>query len=285
MTSFPFFDKALGDGHRDVPPMMPLNDAQLEMLAGIRGVLADIDDTISTDGKLGADAFDALWQLHEAGLIVIPVTGRPAGWCDHIARFWPVDAVVGENGGFYFYHDGRKLCRQFFYDEEKRREGRQRLVKIRDTILREVPGCRVASDQGYREYDLAIDFCEDVERLPREAVLRIQRIFEEAGAQAKISSIHVNGWFGEFDKLSMVRQCLRELFDMDADAKNDLFAFCGDSPNDEPLFRFFRNSFGMANIMDFEDLLEHPPAYITTLRGGGGFRQVAERILRARRAS
>ncbi|MDH3719585.1 MAG: HAD-IIB family hydrolase [Planctomycetota bacterium] len=264
--------------------MMPLNEAPLEMLAGIRVVMTDIDDTISTDGKLRPEAFDALWQLHDAGLIVIPVTGRPAGWCDHIARFWPVDAVVGENGGFYFYHDGRKLRRQFFYDERKRREDRQRLEKIRDTILREVPGCNVASDQGYREYDLAIDFCEDVEPLPREAVLRIKRIFEEAGAQAKISSIHVNGWFGQFDKLSMVRRCLLELFGMDVDAQNDVLAICGDSPNDESLFRSFRNSFGMANIVDFADLLEYPPAYITTQRGGGGFREVADSILRARRA-
>ncbi|NIP70764.1 MAG: HAD family hydrolase, partial [Planctomycetales bacterium] len=180
--------------------------------------------------------------------------------------------------------DGRKLCRQFFYDEQKRRADRQRLEKIRDTILREVPGCQVASDQPYREYDLAIDFCEDVEPLPRAAVLRIQRIFEEAGARAKISSIHVNGWFGDFDKLAMVRRCLAELFGMDADAHSDVFAFCGDSPNDEPLFRFFRNSFGMANILDFADLLEYPPAYITTLPGGGGFHEVAQRILQARQA-
>ena len=262
--------------------MRPIDQIPSNRLADIQGVFSDIDDTISTAGRLRPEAFEAVWRLHEAGLRVIIVTGRPAGWCDHIARFWPVDAVVGENGGFYFYHDGKRLRRRFLHDAGERAEFRHRLEAIRERILVEVPGCAVASDQPYREYDLAIDFCEDVAPLAREKVLRIKEIFEEAGAYAKISSIHVNGWFGEFDKLSTARLCASELFDIDLETTNASFAYCGDSPNDEPMFAFFEMSFGMANVVDYLDIMQHHPAVLASLPAGEGFKQVVDRILEAK---
>jgi HAD superfamily hydrolase (TIGR01484 family) len=263
--------------------MIEIQNIPLDKLREIEVLLTDIDDTLSTRGKITAGAFQALWDAHQAGLKVIIVTGRPAGWCDHIARFWPVDAVVGENGGFYFFHDGTKLVRRYLHSREDRAAFRKRLVEIRDRILQEVPGCGIASDQPFREYDLAIDFCEDVETLPRESVLRIKSIFEEAGAHAKISSIHVNGWFGEFDKLSTSRKCLAELLDYDADRDQNRLAFCGDSPNDEPMFAFFAHSFGMANLTPYLDIVESYPTYITRREAGAGFQEVVERILCAKR--
>ena len=248
-------------------------------LAGVSGLLSDIDDTLSSGGKLTSEAFDGLWRLHDAGMKVIVVTGRPGGWCDHIARFWPVDAVVGENGGFYFYHDGDKLQKRYVYNDQQRREFRERLVGLRDKILKEVPGAGIASDQAYREYDLAIDFCEDVEPLGREQVIKIKEIFEQGGANAKISSIHVNGWFGEFDKLSTARLCLRELYGTDLDNENNSFVYCGDSPNDEPMFDFFQWSFGMANIKEFLPLMRSYPAVITSKPSGAGFCEVVELLL------
>ncbi len=103
-------------------------------------------------------------------LLVVPVTGRPAGWCDHIARMWPVDAVVGENGAFYFRYDHAKRARcsgALSMTTQRAQAIRQRLAVVRDRILAAVPGCAVAADQHYREADLAIDYCEDVPRLPR----------------------------------------------------------------------------------------------------------------------
>jgi len=258
--------------------------AQLDTkrLTGVEGLLTDIDDTLSTDGKLTAGALDALWKLHDSGLRVVVVTGRPAGWCDHIARFWPVDAVVGENGGFYFFHDGTKLRRRHIYDAAWRREFRERLDSVRDTILREVPGAAVAADQPFREYDLAIDFCEDVEPLGREKVLRIKELFKESGARARISSIHVNGWYGEFSKLSTSRLWARERLGIDLDEEQDRFVYCGDSPNDEPMFAFFPLSFGMANVRPFLSLMRQGPAFVTSLPCGAGFCEVADLVLRAR---
>jgi HAD superfamily hydrolase (TIGR01484 family) len=250
-----------------------------DSLSGIRGVLTDIDDTLSTGGCLTADAYRAMWDLHEAGFLLVVVTGRPAGWCDHIARFWPVDAIIGENGGFYFHHDGGKLVRYFLYNEQERRSFRTRLDEIRDRILQEIPGCAVASDQTYREYDLAIDFCEDVEPLPWESVIRIRKLFEQAGATARISSIHVNGWFGEFNKLTTTRLCVRRLFNIPEEQVKDALVFCGDSQNDEPMFEYFTHSFGMANIENFLHLIQDRPTYITTQPAGSGFCEVAGLLL------
>lgn len=262
--------------------MEEIAQLRAQRLAGVEGVFTDIDDTLSTSGKLTADAFAGLWRLHEAGLKVVVVTGRPAGWCDHIARFWPVDAVVGENGGFYFYHDGEKLQRHYLYDNNQRQAFRRNLADLRTTILDAVPGAGIASDQPYREYDLAIDFCEDVEPLPREQVLRIKEIFEAAGAHAKISSIHVNGWFGDFDKLSTVRLWAREQLGIELETQPESFIFCGDSPNDEPMFEFFPLSFGMANVKQFLSLMEHLPAFITRQPCGAGFGEVADLLLESR---
>lgn len=267
------------------PRLRPLAEWPRELARGLVCVFSDIDDTISSEGRIEAAAYAALWKAREAGLKVVPVTGRPAGWCDHIARMWPVDGVIGENGGLVFRMEDGRMRRDFLYDEETRAAFRRRLEKVREEILVEVPGCAVASDQSYREYDLAIDFREDVPPLPREKVLRIQRIFEAHGATAKISSIHVNGWYGTFDKRSAVERYLRERLGLDpADpAQRDRCAFAGDSPNDEPLFAYFENtSVGVANLADFLDLVRFPPAWLALGRGGAGFAEWIDRLVELR---
>jgi hypothetical protein len=251
----------------------------------IRGVFCDIDDTLTTDGRLTAEAYSALERLHDAGLRVVPITGRPAGWCDHIARMWPVDAVVGENGAFYFCYDraARRLEKRFRDDAAARERNRAGLAAVRDRILAEVPGAALASDQLYREADLAIDYCEDVPRLGEPAIDRIVAIMREAGMTAKVSSIHVNGWFGEYDKLGMTRTLMRERFATDLDARRAEYVFVGDSPNDSPLFAYFPDSVGVANVRQFGGRVDAWPAYVTREAAGAGFAEVAERLLAAPR--
>ena len=255
--------------------------AQLRDVRRIRGLLFDIDETLTTDGKLTAEAYVAIERLRRSGRIAVPVTGRPAGWCDHIARMWPVDAVVGENGAFYFsYRDGR-LMKRYQDGDRIRADKRARLTAIGERILAQVPGCALASDQAYRETDLAIDFCEDVPALPLEAAGRIAELMREAGLTAKISSIHVNGWFGDYDKLATTRQLFAEQFSMDLDAANAELAFVGDSPNDAPMFAYFDNSVGVANVARFEGRLEAEPKYVTRGFSGAGFAELAAHLLQA----
>jgi HAD superfamily hydrolase (TIGR01484 family) len=264
----------------------PLAEMSREAARAMRGVLCDIDDTLTTDGRLTPDAYAALGQLRAAGLLTIPITGRPAGWCDHIARMWPVDAVVGENGAFYFRYDRteRKFLKRFRDDADTRLANRARLRVACDRILASVPGARVASDQLYREADLAIDYCEDVPRLADPAVDRIVEIMRAEGMTAKVSSIHVNGWFGEYDKLGMTRMLLQECFHIDLDEERTRFVFAGDSPNDAPMFAFFPHAVGVANVRALEARLPHRPAFVTRGASGAGFVELAEFLLDARGA-
>ncbi|HYM32142.1 MAG TPA: HAD-IIB family hydrolase [Candidatus Cybelea sp.] len=264
--------------------MRPLAEFARADKARMVALLTDIDDTLTDDGRLHAAAYAALERLHDAGLIVVPVTGRPAGWCDLIARFWPVDAVVGENGACWFRYDraARHMQRRWWKTAGQRREDRKRLQALSAEILAAVPGAALAADQPYREADLAIDFREDVAPLDQEAVERIVALFERAGARAKVSSIHVNGWFGDYDKLAMTRRLFAEAFAIDLDARRGDIVFAGDSPNDAPMFAHFPNAVGVANVRDFAGRLDASPAWITPSRGGAGFVELADALLEAR---
>jgi len=266
----------------------PLSEFAPAARAGMRGVFLDIDDTLTTRGRLTADAYSALEQLKRHGLLVIPVTGRPAGWCDHIARMWPVDAVVGENGAFYFTYDSvqHKLLKRFVLPQggQDRAANKARLAEIAAHIVREVPGSALASDQGYREADIAIDFCEDVPPLPHAAIERIASLMRAAGLTAKISSIHVNGWFGGYDKLSTTVLLMHERFGIDLDSAKDTFVFIGDSPNDAPMFGYFPYAVGVANVRDFIDTMAALPAFVTEKRCGEGFAEVVKILTDARRS-
>jgi HAD superfamily hydrolase (TIGR01484 family) len=261
--------------------MQPLHALPDSARRAFRGIFCDIDDTLTTDGRLTADAYAALERLHHAGLRVVPITGRPAGWCDHIARMWPVDAVVGENGAFYFRYDhGRRvMTRGFVDDEEARARHRNELRDIAQEILRAIPGAAIAADQHYRETDLAIDYCEDVPRLSPESVQRVVTIMERRGLTAKVSSIHVNGWFGSYDKLATTKRMLEECFGESLDLEREKYAFIGDSPNDGPMFRYFRYAVGVANVRDFPGVSDLP-AFVTAARCGEGFREFADFVLR-----
>jgi HAD superfamily hydrolase (TIGR01484 family) len=266
------------------PPMRPLSQMPASIAAGIHTVFSDIDDTLTTEGQLTVPAYAALADLRSAGLRVVLVTGRPAGWCDHIARMWPVDAVIGENGAFYFWYDAaaRKLKSRHVFDAAVRAGNTQRMAEVRDTVLREVPGCALASDQFCRLYDLAIDFCEDVAPLPAGEVQRIVALMERAGMTSKVSSIHVNGWFGQYDKLSMAHHFLRERCGMELEAERERCLFAGDSPNDAPMFSYLPIAVGVANVARFDLPPGQAPAYVTACAAGAGFAELARFLSAAR---
>jgi HAD superfamily hydrolase (TIGR01484 family) len=256
----------------------PFETVPTEVIRHVKGVFFDIDDTFSLSGKIPPSAYSALWRLKHQGLSVVPITGRPAGWCDHIARMWPVDAVVGENGAFYFRVDEKKgdFIKCFVDDDVVRCEKRNKLKIIAEEVLRTVNGTALASDQNYREADLAIDFCEDVPRLPWKDVDRICDIFKKHGATCKVSSIHVNGWFGDYSKLEMTKKLARDLWDMDLDSEKKRFVYFGDSPNDEPMFHYFPVSVGVHNVLSFIDRMTWLPAYVTRGEGGEGFSEAVD---------
>ena len=244
----------------------------------------DIDDTLTADGMIPAGSFAALWALSSSGIQVVPVTGRPAGWCDHIARMWPVAGVVGENGAFsYMYDRTRKTMARHLSDSGLGDPERHRALQaVARRVLREVPGTALAADQAFRLSDIAIDYCEDVPPLPPERLDRVCAILREEGVQFKVSSIHVNFWQGSYDKMTGVRRFVQEQ-GLAWETVRDRAIFIGDSPNDEPLFAGFAHSIAVGSLRRWLDRLETPPEYITESGPAEGFQEAVAEILRKRR--
>lgn len=245
----------------------------------IKVLFTDIDDTLTNDGRLEPEAYSSLWKLSQVNIKVVPVTGRPAGWCELIARMWPVAGVIGENGGFYFRYHNKKMHRKFYFSDEIQKRNREKLNLIQKEILEKAPRSQLASDQFCRLMDLAIDFCEDVPRLDEKDIKLIVSLFEAHGAKAKVSSIHVNGWFGDYDKLTMTQIFSQDVLGLDTINLKKYGAFSGDSLNDEPMFEFFPNSFAVANIVNFIPQLQYCPSYISSKNGGQGFVEIADQII------
>jgi HAD superfamily hydrolase (TIGR01484 family) len=262
--------------------MQPLSTAAPELFDGVEFILTDLDDTVTLDGRLPAVSYAAMEALENAGKNVVIVTGRPAGWCDLIARFFPVAAVVGENGAFFFRYDreARTMLRVFQRTDSERAVDRRRLDEILASVVARYPNVQLSADQAYRISDVAVDFCEDVPRLNDATIVDIVRLFEAGGATAKVSSIHVNAWIGQFSKLEMTLNLLKTVFGIDADAALDKALYVGDSPNDEPMFAHFRCTVGVANLLPFAGQMTARPAWITASPGGLGFAEVASRVLK-----
>ncbi len=255
-----------------------LDHAQPSVFASVQYLFVDIDDTLTKDGKLGARAYAALWGLTDAGVRVIPVTGRPAGWCDMIVRQWPVAAVVGENGALAFYlRDG---VRQDWYNPSVVGDATVRLRSIAQEVFESVAGTRPAKDQFSRLFDFAVDFAEEPPFLDLQAARRIADLCISAGAKAKISSIHVNFWLGDYDKLSGVKAFMDGVFGVDQAELREHGVFCGDSANDEPMFGFFPISVAVKNVESFLPMMEMQPAHITRASHGDGFAELAELVRR-----
>jgi len=263
--------------------MRPLAEMPKDALRQIDFIFCDIDETLTNNGRLRARAYAALEAAASAGLCLVPVTGRPAGWCDLIVRQWPVAAVIGENGAFSFRHDPQGgLIRDYWQADAVRRENSERLRAIAHAICAKVPGAAIAADQSYRDADFAIDYAEDIAALPPARVAEIIAAFQAAGANAQMSSAHVNAWFGDYDKLATSRRLLARAFGLDFNAVQPRLAYLGDAPNDAPMFEAFANSIGVANVRRFVARLPLPPAYVTVGEGGEGFAEFVALLLAAR---
>jgi HAD superfamily hydrolase (TIGR01484 family) len=243
------------------------------------GVFTDIDDTLTTDGAITADALQALAALKQAGLMVIPITGRPMGWSRDFAQAWPVDALVAENGAAAWLPQASGTPRAIYQQSAAVRSANwTRMQEVAARIVREVPGAAMAQDSAGRETDIAIDHSEFT-HLPAAAIDEVVRIMRSVGMVATVSSIHINGWFGEHHKLSGARWILRELCARQLDDEWRQWVYVGDSTNDQVMFEHFPLSVGVANIARFLPQLRFKPRFVTQQARGAGFAELAQRLL------
>jgi HAD superfamily hydrolase (TIGR01484 family) len=258
--------------------MQPLSAWPVEARRQLRGLFTDIDDTLTSDGAITSDALRALHELKDAGLVVIPITGRPLGWSEPFAREWPVAAIVPENGALAVLPDGRRL---FVRDEATRAHNARRLGEVAQRILAEVPGAQLARDSAGRVTDIAIDHSEFT-HLPQARIDEVVALMQSEGMVATVSSIHINGWFGTHGKWSGACWIARELLGIDLASELDRWAYVGDSTNDQPMFERFAHGVGVANIARFVPQMQHLPRYVTPSERGSGFAEVARAVLAAR---
>ena len=283
-----FFALTLPLPHPPSPPQAcgaPLAEWPCSGRARVHGVLTDIDDTLTTDGAITPDAVDALNALRAAGLPVFAITGRPVGWSAGFALAWPVDAIVAENGAVALWRgaDGQ-LHKAYLEDEATRQTNFQRLQAVAQHVLAELPHARLAQDSPGRETDIAIDHSEFAQ-LDSADITRVVQLMQRGGLNATVSSIHINGWIGDHDKLAGARWIVRERLGRDLDAETDHWVYVGDSTNDATMFAHFPHSVGVANVARFWDRLPHRPRYVTTGERGAGFAEVVSALLRARTPS
>lgn len=259
--------------------MRPLRDWQAD---DIVGVFTDIDDTLTTEGAITPNALQALANLKAAGLHVIAITGRPVGWSQPFAQSWPVDAIVAENGAVGLVHkEGLPLRKLYQQEASTRATHFTRMQHVLAEIERNIAGAERSQDSAGRETDIAIDHSEFT-RLSPAAIEAVVQAMQAAGMTATVSSIHINGWYGEHDKLSGARWIVRELFGRDLDTELERWVYVGDSTNDQVMFKHFDHSVGVANIRCFADQLQHPPRYITQGERGDGFAELTAHLLKAR---
>ena len=262
---------------------LPLADCPDAALAGVRGVLTDIDDTLTCEGAIEAEALQALASLRDSGLPVIAITGRPMGWSRPFARDWPIDAIVAENGAVALFMRGGVLHTEYAQDEATRSRNERRLAEVAQRVLRELPGTTLARDSAGRVTDIAVDHGEFA-HLDEARIAQVVALMRSEGMHATVSSIHVNGWFGEHDKLSGARWIVQRLLGRDVEAERERWLYVGDSTNDQLMFAHFPLSVGVANLMRFAGQLQVWPAWITRGERGRGFAELTQRLLRARRA-
>jgi HAD superfamily hydrolase (TIGR01484 family) len=269
------------DAGQDLPSR-PLSLLPAGAWVGVCGLMTDIDDTLTRDGAIEPAALQALHLLRAAGVPVVAITGRPHGWSVPFAGQWPVAAIVAENGAVALIDSADGLCTEFAQDETTRAGNARRLQQVARQVLQQVPGASLAQDSAGRLTDIAVDHSEFC-HLGAEAITQVVSVMRQAGMTATVSSIHVNGWFGEHSKWSGARWVVQRLFGRRLEDEIDRWVYVGDSTNDQQMFQRFVHSVGVANLRRFAAELRHWPAWITAGERGQGFAEVARALLDARR--
>lgn len=281
--------------------MKPLADWSLHDRRKITGVFTDIDDTLTTRGVITPDALQALTALRAAGLQVIAATGRHIGWCERLTQSdaaqgmepLPIDALLAENGALALVSEDsnqialqcrpnkrKQLSRIYQQSDTERTTNQTRMQQAAQRVLREVPQARLAQDLGGRETDIAFDYNEH-HRLTPWQVQQVLAILVDEGMHTSVSSIHIHGCYGDFNKWQGACWLVQRLYGCELAKELERWVFVGDSGNDQPMFMHFKHSVGVANIRHCAAGLTHLPHYITTAERGAGFAEVARAILQA----
>lgn len=261
--------------------MRPLAELGKDEARRLTGLFFDLDDTVLTGGVLTREAYGALWDLHESGIRLVAVTGRPSGWAEIFVRQWPVDGAVTENGAVFVVRDGHGVRVIADGAPEDVALRRSRLDALVHAVRAEMPHVELADDVHARRSDVAWDIAERT-RLSEPDVVRLAGLVVASGARTTRSSVHLHASFERDDKASGAVRFVRDRFGDDPGRTLHRWAFAGDSSNDAACFAALRTTFGVANVRAFLSKLSIPPRYIAVGERGAGFAEIARTLLALR---
>lgn len=257
---------------------LALLEAPDDALKHARGVVFDVDDTVTRDGRLELDAFAAMWRAKRAGLKLVAVTGRPLGWTDVIARHWPVDLAIGENGAGWAWMESGRFRTDYFDNEEARNQQREQLARIQQSLATQLPEVRLAGDSDARRCDLAFDAYEEA-HLSENTVAQTVDLIRSHGTTSFVSSVHIHAVPGSWDKARGCVRAMERVFGENLDQTQAAWWFVGDSGNDAAAFSYFDNSVGVANVADHLGRLPVLPRYVTRGDRGLGYAELLDALV------
>ena len=250
--------------------LLELNKRDLEK---VKILMFDLDGTFVSKDRLKSSTYNCLEKVANKGMKTVVVTGRPGGWCDMIARWWPVDSVIGENGALSYSMLDGKMRRDIFDSSFSLRESKDFLDSLFEEIKSNFGEVHLAADQPFRQWDLALDISEDY-YMSMEKAKEISEFCIHKGANAAISNIHLNIWYGSYTKCDMALKILEKW-----NVNIDECIYIGDSPNDEQMFKQFPKSVGVKSVVQYPDIMQHYPSYVTGNDGSQGFEELVNFIL------
>ncbi|PSB33621.1 HAD-IIB family hydrolase [Stenomitos frigidus] len=243
-------------------------------LTSVRLVATDMDGTLTTEGKFTPALLQAFEQLTAAGIQVLLVTGRSAGWGSGLAHYLPIWGAIAENGGLFYA--GEPRVETLLVPLVDTAQHRQRLAEMFQHLQTTFPNLRESDDNRFR----VTDWTFDVQGLAIAELEQLERLCQSASWGFTYSTVQCHLKLRSQDKAAGLLDVLQQHF---PDYTAAHIVTVGDSPNDESLFdaKRFPFSVGVANVLDYRDRLAHQPAYVTNAAAGEGFRELAQLLCRA----
>jgi hypothetical protein len=257
--------------------MKPLIELSSSMAQNIEGLFFDLDDTFLSETRLSEAAYASLFRLNAAGLRLIALTGRPASWADIIARMWPVEAAIAENGALGYERYGDQIVGFDFCNSSQRVIHQRALQRLVARVREDIPELVPADDAVGRISDFTFDIGEH-QMASEAAIEAAQGMARRAGARTTRSSVHLHLTFDRSDKATGALGYLRRKGE-DVTRARSRFCFIGDSQNDAPCFAAFSHSFAVANLRGRFSIL---PQFLTEQTAEKGFCEFADRLLEFR---
>jgi HAD superfamily hydrolase (TIGR01484 family) len=249
-------------------PLFPLNNTDL---SDIRLIASDVDGTLTQNGKFSSDFISTLIDLQSAGIKVLLVTGRSAGWVSALVNYLPVEGAIAENGGLFLQPNGTQDLLSSVPNLSRHR------ILLENTfhhIKQLFPNLLTSTDNQFR----ITDWTFDVDNLSTEDIQAISSQCHQMGWSFTYSNVQCHIKPIHQDKATGLMSVLKKYF---PELNSQQVLTVGDSPNDEAMFDadLFPLSVGVANIRHYQDQMLHLPKYLTQASEFAGFSELAKLLL------